>query len=121
MASADGGAAQETTTLAAAPVGLASSSHRRDDDDAVGIPAAARAHVRQQQRQQREHRQDGGGGVIGVPGRIFSTLQRKFWDSNKVRFREEAANCKQSLCALLIILEVFVVCSLKVSSKPLVS
>lgn len=27
----------------------------------------------------------GSGGFMNVPGRILATLQRKFWDSNKVR------------------------------------
>lgn len=89
MASANG---DRQNTTAAVPVGMASSSHRHDDGDDVGIAAATAAgaaHLRQQQRgrrEQREQRQNGGGGVIGVPGRILSTLQRKFWDSNKVRW-----------------------------------
>ena len=34
----------------------------------------------------REERRRETGGVINVPGRILATLQRKFWDSNKVCF-----------------------------------
>lgn len=39
-------------------------------------------------RNERRERESGGGGVVDVPGRILATLQRKFWDSNKVpRFK----------------------------------
>lgn len=40
--------------------------------------AVASSNVHQQGRREDE-------GAMGVPGRILSTLQRKFWDSNKVR------------------------------------
>ena len=39
----------------------------------------------QSQPRRQQHQQRGGGGALGVPGRIISTLQRKFWDSNKVK------------------------------------
>lgn len=35
----------------------------------------------------REERQKKAGGVQNVPGRVMATLQRKFWDSNKVGCR----------------------------------
>lgn len=40
-------------------------------------------------RRARDHQQRQTGGVMGVPGRIIATLQRKFWDSNKVWAGEE--------------------------------
>lgn len=53
-------------------------------DAAVGM---ARDGTAAQLRQRRQHqRGGGGGGAQGVPGRILSTLQRKFWDSNKVLY-----------------------------------
>eukprot|EP00903_Cladosiphon_okamuranus_P007816 g7562.t1 len=49
----------------------------------AGDVAAAQIH--QHRRHQQQHQQQrGGGGAMGVPGRILSTLQRKFWDSNKI-------------------------------------
>lgn len=47
--------------------------------DAAGDMTPDGTQFHQQRPQQR-----GGGGALGVPGRIISTLQRKFWDSNKV-------------------------------------
>lgn len=35
----------------------------------------------------REKRRKEVGGVLNVPGRVMATLQRKFWDSNKVGCR----------------------------------
>lgn len=45
-------------------------------------------------QQRRQHRDSG---VIHVPGRILATLQRKFWDSNKVQYPRILATVHRKL------------------------
>lgn len=82
-----------------------SGDHNRGSGSGSGMPMAAPSRPdesssilqrRNHQRKQNKHRGEqhqGTGGVMGVPGRIIATLQRKFWDSNKVWAGMEADNC----------------------------
>lgn len=51
--------------------------------------ASFRHHAARAPPHQREQHRDSGG-VMHVPGRILATLQRKFWDSNKVQLSRSA-------------------------------
>lgn len=65
----------------AAVAGAAVAAQHRASDDRASARAASsfRRHESVRNDKLRE-----GGGVVHVPGRILATLQRKFWDSNKV-------------------------------------